>query len=117
MWTLQQTIEKVTCLCRKVETLRVQNRIASPSSDNWPIPNNVGVVVISTSGANTRDMLLRNPILWKNRRITVVNESGAAQNVLSYDGGTALTIKSTNGAAVGTLAMANVAAATTATAR
>jgi len=117
MITIQQLSEKVSCLCRKVEVLRSQNRIASPSTDNYAIAKNEGVVIIPTAAANTRNVWLPDPKVNTGRRITIANYSGAAQGIFSHDGGNEETIKSTSGALVSTLSIADSAAASTAASR
>ena len=98
MLSIDQITEKLQCLCGKIESFVRQNRVIAPTSDNFPIPKTAGIVIIPTGGANTLDVALPNPTVNKSRRITIVNYSGASQNILSHDSGTSLTIKTSNGA-------------------
>lgn len=65
-----------------------------------------GVFLLNTAGAGVATISLPQAGIWPGREITIVNYSGAAQNVVSYNG-TALEIKTQTGAAVATHSIEN----------
>lgn len=110
------TEERIQKLEKKISCLLKKRSVKVLPTGDYTVIDGDAELIIGTAAANAADITLPNPVGNKRRRITITNESGNSQNVLSHDG-TSLTIKTSSGAAVATLAMPNAAAATTAGAR
>jgi hypothetical protein len=106
------TEKQYKALCCNLKKALSNRLIAEPTADNYTVAKDVGLVVLNTGNAGDRDISLPNATLWKGRRIDVVNISGNAQTISSYDGTTAQ-IKSTSSAAAATLSLENASSTTT----
>lgn len=105
--------EKKKCLerkaCERAKKFAIQNTVALTSGDHTVLSSE-GVILIQTALAGDVNVTLPDPAANLGRVITVLNYSGAAQNILSHAGST---LKVANTAAVGTAAIENASSATT----
>lgn len=102
----QRLCELEASLCR----LQKQN-VVQVTAD-YAVKIGDRVMVMNTAAANVADVTVPDPAKHKNRPLSIVNFSGASQNILSHNG-TALTIKTITGAAVATHAVENSTSLTT----
>lgn len=76
----------------------------------YTVTSKEGTILIDTASAAAANITLPDPAKYKKMQVTILNYSGAAQNVLSHAG---TTLKVANTAAVGTHSVENSSSATT----